>query len=53
VADHLLEDNILAGYPLGADYPGLEDCLLVAVTEMNSADDIDWLCAALEEVSNG
>jgi glycine dehydrogenase subunit 1 len=53
VADLLLEDNVLAGYPLGKDYPGMEDCLLVAVTEMNPVEDIDWLCAALEEVSNG
>jgi glycine dehydrogenase subunit 1 len=53
VADLLLEDNILAGYPLGRDYPGMENYLLVAVTEMNTADDINWLCAALEEVSNG
>jgi hypothetical protein len=35
------------------DYPGLENHLLIAVTEMNSKDDIDWLVAGLEEVSNG
>ena len=53
IFDHLLEHNLLAGYPLGVDYPGLEDHLLIAVTEMNSKDDIDWLVAGLEEVSNG
>ena len=53
IFDHLLEHNLLAGYPLGKDYPGLENHLLIAVTEMNSKDDIDWLVAGLEEVSNG
>lgn len=53
VFDHLLEHNVLAGYTLGKDYPGLEDHLLIAVTEMNSQEDIEWLVAALEEVSNG
>ncbi len=53
IFDHLLEHNLLAGYPLGVDYPGLGNHLLIAVTEMNSKDDIDWLVAGLEEVSNG
>jgi glycine dehydrogenase subunit 1 len=53
VVDELLSDNLLAGYPLGKDYPDMDDCLLVAVTELNSKEDIDWLCAALEELSNG
>jgi glycine dehydrogenase subunit 1 len=52
IFDHLLEHNLLAGYPLGKDYPELENHLLIAVTEMNSKDDIDWLAASLEEVSN-
>ena len=53
VYDHLLEHNLLAGYTLGKDYPGFEDQLLIAVTEMNSQEDIEWLVAALEEVSDG
>lgn len=53
ICDHLLEHNLLAGYPVGNDYPGLEDHLLIAVTEMNTKEDIDWLVAGLEEVSNG
>ncbi len=53
IFDHLLEHNLLAGYPLGQDYPGLENHLLIAVTEMNSKDDIDGLVAGMEEVSNG
>jgi glycine dehydrogenase subunit 1 len=50
---HLLEHNLLAGYTLGRDYPQLEDHLLIAVTEMNSKDDIDWLVEGLEEMKNG
>jgi glycine dehydrogenase subunit 1 len=53
IYDHLLEHNLIAGYPVGKDYPGYEDCLLIAVTEMNTKEDIDWLVAGLEEVSNG
>lgn len=53
IYDHLLEHNVIAGYPLGKDYPGLEDYLLIAVTEMNSKDDIDWLVEGLAEVSHG
>jgi glycine dehydrogenase subunit 1 len=35
------------GYPLGRDYPGMDDALLVAVTERRSLDDIDRLAEAL------
>ncbi len=53
IYDHLLEHNLLAGYPVGRHYPGLENYLLVAVTEMNTKEDIDWLVEGLQEVSNG
>jgi glycine dehydrogenase subunit 1 len=53
IYDHLLEHNLIAGYPVGKDYPGFEDFLLIAVTEMNTKEDIDWLVSGLEEVSNG
>ena len=53
IYDHLLEHNLIAGYPIGNDYPDHEDCLLIAVTEMNTKEDIDWLVAGLEEASNG
>ncbi len=42
--------GILAGLGLGADFPGLEKCALVCVTERHVKDDIDKLAAALEEV---
>jgi glycine dehydrogenase subunit 1 len=49
---HLLEHGILGGYDLGQDYPGLKDHLLIAVTEMNTKEEIDALVEALSEVSH-
>ncbi|HEY9077203.1 MAG TPA: aminomethyl-transferring glycine dehydrogenase subunit GcvPA [Anaerolineaceae bacterium] len=49
---HLLEHGILGGYDLGQDYPELHNHMLLAVTEMNTRDDIDLLCEVLEEVAN-
>lgn len=45
----LLEHDILGGYDLGQDYPGLSYELLIAVTEMTSRSEIDYLVAVLEE----
>jgi glycine dehydrogenase subunit 1 len=53
IFNHLLEHNLMAGYTLGKDYPHLENHLLIAVTEMNTKEDIDWLVAGLEELKNG
>jgi glycine dehydrogenase subunit 1 len=39
--------GIYAGYPLGHDYPGLDDALLVAVTEKRTVEEIDRLVEAL------
>jgi glycine dehydrogenase subunit 1 len=39
--------GIYAGYPLGRDYPGLDDTLLVAVTEKRTVEEIDRLAEAL------
>jgi glycine cleavage system P protein (glycine dehydrogenase) subunit 1 len=49
---HLLEEGILGGYDLGQDYPELADHMLIAVTEMNTKDDIDMMVDVLAEVSN-
>jgi glycine dehydrogenase subunit 1 len=38
------------GYPLGRDYAGMEDVLLVAVTEKRSPADIERLAEVLAEV---
>ena len=37
------------GYPVGRDYPGMDDALLVAVTERRTLDDIERLADALVE----
>jgi glycine dehydrogenase subunit 1 len=49
---HLLEHGILGGYDLGQDYPALKDHMLVAVTEMNSKEEIDTLIEVLSEMSH-
>ena len=38
------------GYVLGRDYEGMEDVLLVAMTEKRSVEDVDRLAEVLEEV---
>ena len=47
VRDALLEQDILAGHPLGAVAPELRDTLLVQVTELHTRVQIDELVAAL------
>jgi glycine dehydrogenase subunit 1 len=37
------------GYPLGRDYPGLDDALLIAVTEKRTTEEIDRLVEALAQ----
>jgi len=44
------ERGVHPGYALGRDYKGMDDVLLVAVTEKRSVEDIDRLTAVLEEV---
>jgi glycine dehydrogenase subunit 1 len=39
------------GYALGRDYEGLDDTILVAVTETRTPADIDRLAAVLGEVA--
>jgi glycine dehydrogenase subunit 1 len=46
----LLEENILGGYDLSQNYPNLQQHLLIAVTEMNSRDEIETLAEVLAEV---
>ncbi|MDQ4095734.1 MAG: aminomethyl-transferring glycine dehydrogenase subunit GcvPA [Actinomycetota bacterium] len=45
----LAERGYLAGPALGRWYPELSNCLLVAVTERRSADDINGLAEAIEK----
>lgn len=50
---HLWERGIIGGYELGRNYSGLEDCLLLCVTEMNTREEIDSLIKALSELGGG
>ncbi len=47
VRDSLLKKGILAGLPLGHYYPDMDNCLLVAVTEIRSKAEIDQFAAEL------
>jgi glycine dehydrogenase subunit 1 len=44
------EHGVHPGYALGRDYAGMDDVLLVALTEKRTVDDIDRLAAVLAEV---
>jgi glycine dehydrogenase subunit 1 len=44
------ELGVHPGYALGRDYEGMEDVLLVAVTEKRTVEDIDHLADVLEKV---
>lgn len=52
INDHLMDYDILGGYDLQQDYPGLKDHMLIAVTEKVSREEIDDFAAALEEVAH-
>jgi glycine dehydrogenase subunit 1 len=47
VLDQLALDGINGGYALGRDYPEYENCLLVAITERRSREQIDLLATRL------
>ncbi len=44
------ERGVNPGYVLGRDYEGMDDVLLVAVTERKTVEDVDRLAEVLEEV---
>jgi glycine dehydrogenase subunit 1 len=48
----LLEQDILGGYDLGYTYNDFANQMLIAVTEMNSREEIDLLASVLAEVTN-
>ena len=48
----LREQGIIGGYDLSKDYPHLGNAMLVAVTEMNSKEQIDALVKALGQVKS-
>jgi glycine dehydrogenase subunit 1 len=52
INQHLLDHGILGGYDLEPEF-GLENGMLVAVTEMNTLNEIDTLLDVLAEVPHG
>ncbi|MHC4986152.1 MAG: aminomethyl-transferring glycine dehydrogenase subunit GcvPA, partial [Planctomycetota bacterium] len=48
VISHLLERGIAAGFPLSRYYDDMDNCLLLAVTEQRTKEQIDHLIAAVE-----
>ncbi len=48
--NRLVEKGFAAGFPLGRYYPGLENGLLVAVTEQRTREEIGMFAEALEAV---
>ena len=52
-ANRRLQDefDVIGGYDLGRDYPGLDHHMLIAVTEMNTRDDIDRLVTGLRAIA--
>jgi glycine dehydrogenase subunit 1 len=52
INEHLLDHGIIGGYDLGNDYPSLKNHLLIAVTEVNSRQEIDLLRDVLMEIAN-
>jgi glycine dehydrogenase subunit 1 len=44
------ERGVHPGYALGRDYPGLDDVLLVALTERRTPGEVDRLAEVLAEV---
>ncbi|MBB5325232.1 glycine dehydrogenase subunit 1 [Anoxybacillus tepidamans] len=47
VNQKLLEKGMIGGYDLGRDYPELQNCMLVAVTELRTKEEIDTLVKEL------
>lgn len=53
INEYLLDNwGIIGGYDLANDYPQRKDQMLVAVTEMNTREEIDILATALAEVEH-
>ncbi len=53
IVDHLLSKNILAGIPLQHFRIGMDDLLLVAVTEQRTKEEMDAYVAAVKDIVSG
>ncbi|MGJ3238431.1 MAG: aminomethyl-transferring glycine dehydrogenase subunit GcvPA [Anaerolineae bacterium] len=47
----LIQNGIIGGYDLGQDYPHLKDHMLIAVTEMNTKEEIDLFVEVLRSMA--
>ena len=50
VVGQMIEKGIIAGLPLGRYYRGMENCMLIAVTEKRTKEEIGMLAEALESI---
>ncbi len=50
IIGQLIEKGIMAGFPLGRYYKNMEKCMLIAVTEKRTKEEIGMLAEALEAV---
>lgn len=50
VVEAMAERGVLAGYPLGTEYPELDDALLVCATETRTPEDLDTYVSELAAV---
>jgi glycine dehydrogenase subunit 1 len=44
--------RVVPGFPLGRFYSGMNDCLLISITETKTRAEIDFLCRLLREISS-
>lgn len=51
--DRLLEESIIGGYDLSAEYPELKGCWLVAVTEKRTREEIDLFANKVKKICQG
>ena len=52
INEFLLDNGVLGGYDLSQEYPSLTNSMLVAVTEMNTKEEIDILVELFKEAAN-
>ena len=53
INEALLTEKIIGGYDLTAEYPELEGCWLVAVTEKRSKKEIDDFVSKVNSICQG
>ena len=52
VAEAMIDKGFAAGFPLGCYYPGMENYMIIAVTEKRTKQEILNYAQALKEVLN-